>query len=102
MITEKSLHAPHLVRCIITGPSECGKSFFLSNLFLCMFSEFEKIYIYSPSLYQDFYRKLIQGFRNYIPINIIPSILKEGDIDVVNDEIVTDKDFDESDTVIET
>ena len=32
---------------------------------------FEKIYIYSPSLRQDLYQKLIKCFSNYIPIHII-------------------------------
>ena len=39
---------------------------------------------------------------NNIPINIIPNILNEEDIDVVIDEIVNDKDFEKSDTEIET
>ena len=30
---EKSLYANHPICCIITGPSECGKSVFLTNLF---------------------------------------------------------------------
>ena len=31
---EKILYPKHPVRCIITGPSECGKSVFLTNLVL--------------------------------------------------------------------
>ena len=28
---DKNLYPQHPVRCIITGPSECGKSVFLTN-----------------------------------------------------------------------
>ena len=65
-------------------------------------NDYENIYIYSPSLHQDFNQKLIKGFINYIPINIILNILNEEDIDLVINEIVNDKDFNKSDTKIET
>ena len=97
---EKFLYPYHPVRCIITGPSECGKSYFLTNLILNIINEYDKIYIYSPSLHQDLYQKLIKCFSNYIPIHIIPSILKEEDI--VIEEIVNSKDFEKSNTEIET
>ena len=42
-----------IIQCIITGPSECGKSVFLTNLILNIINEYDKIYIYSPSLHQD-------------------------------------------------
>ena len=48
------------------------------------------------------YQKLIKCFSNYIPINIISNTLKEEDIDVVIEEIVINKDFEKSDTEIET
>ena len=99
---EKFLYPIHPVRCVITGPSECGKSVFLTNLILDIINEYTKIYIYSPSLHQDLYQKLIKRFSNYTPINIIPNILKEGDIDLVIEEIVNNKDIEQSDTEIET
>ena len=99
---EKILYPHHPVKCIITGPSERGKSVFLTNLLLNIINEYDKIYIYSPSLHQDLYQKLIKCFTNYIPINIIPKILNEADIDTVIEEIVTIKDFEKSDTEIET
>ena len=49
-----------------------------------------------------FNRILIKGFGNYIPLHIIPNILNEEEIDVVIDEIVNDKNFEKSNTVIET
>ena len=102
MIREKKLYASHPVRCVITGPLNVGKSAFLSNSILKNFNEDDKIYIYSPSLYQDSYQKLIKCFGNYIPINIIPNILNEEDKDTVIEKIVYKKDFEKSDTEIET
>ena len=99
---EKILKPTHPIRCIITGPSECGKSVFLSSLILNIINEYDKIYIYSPSLHQDLYQKLIKCFSNYIPIHIIPNILNEEDIDRVIEEIVNNKDFEKSNTGIET
>ena len=80
---EKFLYPNHPVICIITGPSECGKSVLLTNLVLNILNEFDKIYIYSPNLHQDLYQKLFECFTNYIPINIIPNNLSEEDIDIV-------------------
>ena len=99
---EKILYPNHPVRYIITGPSECDKSVFLTNLILNIINEYDKIYMYSPSLHQDLYQNLIKGFSNYIPIHIIPNILNEEDIDVVIEEIDRNKDFEKSDTEIET
>ena len=90
------------VRYIITGPSECGKSVILTNLILNFINEEDKICIYSPSLHQDIYPKLINCFSNCIPTRIIPNILNEEDIDVVIEEIVNNKDFEKPDTEIET
>ena len=54
---EKYLYPNHPVRCIITGPSNVGKNVFLTNLILNINNEFDKIYIYSPSLHQNLYQK---------------------------------------------
>ena len=56
------------------------------------------MYIYSPSLHKELHQKLIKCFSNYIPINIIPNILNEEYIDLVNSEISINKDFEISDT----
>ena len=99
---DKHLYPTHAVRCIITGPGECGESVFLTNINVKIINEYDKIYIYSPSLHQYLYQKLNKCFSNYIPIHIIPNILNEEDIDVVTDEIVHNKNFEKSDTEIET
>ena len=99
--SDKFLYPNLAVRCIITGPSECGKSVLLTNLILNIINEYDKIYIYSPSLHQDLYQKLIKCFTNYIPISIIPNISNEEDFDIVIEELVNNKDFEKSDTEIE-
>ena len=98
----KFLYPIRPVRCIIAGPSECGKSVFQPNLILNIIKEFDKIYIYSPSLHQDLYQKVKKCCSDYIPIHIIPNILNENDIDIVFEEIVNNKDFEKPDTEIET
>ena len=85
---KKFLFPFHPVRCIKTGASECGKFVFLTKFVLNIINEYDKIYIYSPSLHQDLYQKLTKCFNNYIPTDKIPNNLNEEDIDVVNDEIV--------------
>ena len=102
MTINKILYPNHPVRCNITGPTECGKSVFLTILVLNIINEYNKIYIYSSSLHQHLYQNLFQGFSNYIPIQIIPNILNEEDIDIVIEEIVNNKDFEKSDTEIDT
>ena len=101
-ISEKFLYPNLPVRCIIIGRSDCGKSVFQTNLILNIINKYEKIYMYSPSLHQDLYQKLYKCFSSYIPIHIIPNILNEEDINVVIEEIVNNKDFEKSDTEIET
>ena len=65
-------------------------------------NEYIKVYIYSPSPYQDLYQKLIDCFSNYALFNILPNILNEEDIDIVIEEIVNNKDFEKSNNEIGT
>ena len=74
----------------------------MNKLVLYIINEYDKKYIYSPSLHQDLYQKLIKCFSNYIPIHISPTILNEEDIDIAIDEIGNNKDFQKSDTEIQT
>ena len=99
---ERILNPNHPVRCIITGPSDCGKSVFPTKLILNVINEYDKIYIFSPSLHPDLYQKLIKCFNNYIPSRIITNILNDEDLDIVIEEIVNRKDFQKSDSEIET
>ena len=99
---DKILYPSHPCRAIITGPSNSGKTYFLTNIILNIINEYDKIYIYSPSLHQNLYQRLIKCFSKYMPIHIIPNILNEEDIDIVIEEIVNNKDFQKSDIEIET
>ena len=99
---EKFLYPSHPLRCIITGPSSVGKTVFLTNLILNIINEYDKMYIYSPSIHQDLCQKLFKCFSNYIAINILQNILNEEDIDIVIEDIVNNKDFVKSDTEIES
>ena len=82
---EKFLHPTHPVRCMITGPTECRKSVFLTSLILNTNNESDKIYLYSPCLHQDLYQKLIKCFSNHIPIHMLLNILEEKNIDSIVD-----------------
>ena len=99
---EKFLNSNHPLRCNICGPSNVGNSVFLTKLKLNFINEYDKIYIYSPSLHEDLYQKLINCFSIYIPIHIKPNILSKEDIDIVVDEKVNNKDYQKSDTEIES
>ena len=99
---DKYLYPTHPVRCNITGPSECGKIVFVANLFSNNIKEYNKINIYSPSLHQDLYQKSIKCFSNFTSFHIIPNILNEEDTDIVIKEKINNKDFEKSDTEIET
>ena len=48
------------------------------------------------------YRKFNNCFSNYKPVNIISNTLNEGDIDVVSDEMVIEKDFQKSPTEVKS
>ena len=98
----KIQYRTHAVRCIVRGPSECGKSVFLTNLILNPLNKFKKVYNYSPSLHQDLYQKLKKSFSKHIPVHITPDILNGKDIDIVNEEKVDDKSFEKSDCEKET
>lgn len=91
---------PNSIRCIIAGPSNCGKTNLLIGL---IESEhgliFENIYIYSKSLEQDKYkylRKLFApikniGFYTYTSSDkvIPPSVAKKNSIMIFDDVICT-------------
>ena len=99
---DKLLCPTHPVRCINTGPSECRKSVFLTNLISNIVNEYDKIYIYSPSLHQELYQKLFKCFSSFKPIHIISNILNEEYTDIVIEELDNNQDSEKSDTEIET
>ena len=101
---EKYLYPHHPARVVITGPSECGKTCFLTNLILNIIDDFSKIYIYSPSLHQELYQKIIKCFTAFLPLNVIKNVLVQllAELDSLIVEIVNDEDFESSEKEIET
>ena len=64
------------VRVVISGPSGCGKTCLLIKLINEIINNFTEIYIYSPSIHQETYQKLIECFEQKIPPITISKILK--------------------------
>ena len=95
---DKFLFPQHPTRVNNTGASNCANNFFIINSLSNFINDFEKIYIYSSSLHQDLYQKMIKSFSNYIPININPNILNKVDIYFFIHEIGKEKQFEKSDT----
>lgn len=55
---------PNSIRCIIAGPSNCGKTNLLINLIISEHGlKFENIYVYSKTLWQPKYKYLEKLFR---------------------------------------
>lgn len=92
---------PSTIRCVLCGPSNCGKTTALISL---LFSEnglkFENVYIYSKSLYQPMYQllqKVLEQVKGvgYYPFSenedvIDPSEAKENSV-FIFDDVVCDK-----------
>ena len=73
---DKKLYPKSPVRVVISGPSGCGKTCLLTKLITEIINDFTEIYIYSPSIHQDTYQKLIDCFEQKIPPKSISKILK--------------------------
>ena len=98
---EKILYPSHPLRGVLCGPSNSGKTYFLTNKILNIINEFDKIYIYSASLHQNLCQRIIKCFTNNIPFNIISEILNEEDLDILIEDIIADKDFQKSNIELE-
>ena len=73
---EKNLYPKSPVRVVIAGPSSCGKTCLLTKLITEIINDFTEIYIYSPSIHQDMYQKLLACFEEKIPPKTISKILR--------------------------
>ena len=97
---EKYLYPEPPVRCIISGKSASGKSTLLFKILFNIINDFDKIFIYSPTIHQPVYRTIIKCFNNFLPLNIIQNILREGipldEMDKTIEEIINDEDFESS------
>ena len=86
-----NLYSSHPIRCIITGPTECGKPCSPTSLSFNIINDYGKIHVYSPSLHQDSYQKKFNCFSTFMPIIIIRNISNEEEIDLVTSETVFDE-----------
>ena len=97
---EKYLYPKPPVRCLISGKSASGKSTLLFKI-LFNINEFDKIFIYSPTIHQPVYRTILKSFNNFLPLNVIQNILREGipldELDRSIEEIINNEDFESSD-----
>ena len=76
------------VRVVISGPSGCGKTCLLTKLITEIINDYTEIYIFSPSIYQETYSKLIECFEKKIPPKSIPKVLNNNKSidDIISDE----------------
>ena len=58
-----AFYLPSSMRAVIAGSSSCGKTVLLLNLLLSDALDFNKLYIYARSLFQEQYRILIKAFQ---------------------------------------
>src|SRR5438552_16088010 len=68
---------PPSIRGLIIGSSGCGKTHLLFNMLLQPdFIDYNKLYIFSNSLYQPEYQLLIKGYQNCLDKSHIIGIFK--------------------------
>ena len=97
---EKHLYPEKLVGTIISAKSASGKSTLLFKILFNIINEFDKIFIFSPTVHQPSYQKIINCFQISLSLNVINNILKENlsleDLDTYIEEIINDEDFESS------
>ena len=97
---EKHVYPEKPVRTIISGKSASGKSTLLFKILFNIINDFDKIYIFSPTIHQPTYQKIIKCFNSFLPLNVIQNILKEkislDELDNTIEEIINHEDFEQS------
>ena len=58
-----AFYLPSSMRAVIVGSSSCGKTVLLLNLLLSDSLDYNRLYIYARSLFQEQYRLIIKGFQ---------------------------------------
>ena len=68
-------------------------------------NDFDKRYIFSPTIHQSNYQKIIKCFQSFLPLNVVGKILKQNisldDLDDTIEVIINDEDFESSEIEIE-
>ena len=88
------------VRCIISGRSASGKSTLLFKILFNIINDFDKIFIYSPTIHQPVYQTIIKCFESFLPLNVIKNVLELKisleELQPLIEEIINDEDFESS------
>ena len=83
------------LRCIISGKTASRKRTLLFKIPLNIIIEFDKIYIFSPTIHQPTYQKILKCFQSFMPLNAIYYIIQEDipleELDNVVEVIVNDE-----------
>lgn len=90
---------PDSIRCIICGPSNCGKTNLVIGLLVHPHGlYFENVYIYSKSLYQQKYeylKQILESLVGYFPFKDSDAIMQPSDAKVnsifIFDDVACDK-----------
>ncbi len=62
---------PSSIRAIIVGSSGAGKTYLLFKLLLEDYIDYNRLYIFSPSILQSEYQLIIEGFKAHLqPVDI--------------------------------
>ena len=97
---EKLLYPEKPIRCIISGKSASGKSTLLFKILFDIITDFNKIFIYSPTIHQPVYQTLIKCLESFIPLNVIKNVLELKisleELQPLIEEIINEEDFESS------
>ena len=97
---EKFMYPEKPVRCIISGKSASGKSTLLFKILFNIINDFDKIFIYSPTIHQPVYQTIIKCFESFFPLNVIKNVLNLKipleELQPLIEEIINDEDFESS------
>lgn len=62
----KEARIPKSFAGLIVGKRNCGKTHLLFQLLLEGYIDYNRLYIFSPSIYQSEYKLIIEGFKNHL------------------------------------
>ena len=63
---DKNARIPKSFAGLIVGKRSCGKTHLLFQLLLEGYIDYNRLYIFSPSIYQSEYQLIIEGFKQHL------------------------------------
>ena len=97
---EKHLYAEKHLKTILSGKTDSGISTLLFKILFNIINDFDKIYIFSPTIHQPSYQKIIKCFNSFLLLNVIQNILKDkiplDELDNIIEEFINDGSFEQS------